>query len=131
MSDNPLLQSLKELCLFLNDSGMDYMLIGGLAVGVWAEPRATIDIDFVVSVGVSDFPAFQQRVRESEKFIFIHDNPMTFGKITPLRVTLKSNVDVSADFLFADDDFKKGALQRKVVVPFMGFSVNIVTPEDL
>ncbi|HZX49319.1 MAG TPA: hypothetical protein VFF47_08900 [Nitrospirota bacterium] len=49
MNDNPLLQHLKELCLFLDNAGIEYMLVGGLAVGIWGEPRATVDIDFLVS----------------------------------------------------------------------------------
>lgn len=54
-----------------------------------------------------------------------------FGKISFLRATLKSNTDVSVDFLFADDDFKKEALRRKETVNIDDFSINISAPEDL
>jgi len=37
MNDNPLMQSLKELCLFIDEIGIEYMLVGGLAVGIWDE----------------------------------------------------------------------------------------------
>ncbi len=30
------------------------MLVGGLAVGIWSEPRATFDIDFLVSMKTDD-----------------------------------------------------------------------------
>jgi len=30
-------------------SSTEYMLVGGLAVGIWGEPRAAVDIDFLVS----------------------------------------------------------------------------------
>lgn len=131
MNDNPLVQSLKELCLFLDETGIEYMLVGGLAVGIWSEPRATVDIDFLVSIKLDDFEVLKQRLEESDRFIFIHDKPMTFGKISFLRVTLKSNIDVSVDFLFADDAFKNEALRRKQTVRLANFSVNITTPEDL
>jgi hypothetical protein len=49
VSDNPLFQALEELCRFLDDAHLDYALVGGLAVGIWAAPRATVDIDFLVS----------------------------------------------------------------------------------
>jgi predicted nucleotidyltransferase len=48
-----------------------------------------------------------------------------------LRATLKSNKNISVDFLFADDDFKNEALERKETVQITGLSVNISTPEDL
>ena len=113
MNDNPLRKSLKELCPFLEAQGIDYMLIGGLAVGIWVEPRATVDIDFLVAIGRDDFDTRKHKLTESNRFVFIHDKPMVFEKITFLRATLKSNTDITVDFLFADDEFKNGALLRK------------------
>ena len=131
MNDNPLLKSLKELCMFLEAQGIEYMLIGGLAVGIWGEPRATVDIDFLVAIGFDDFDTLKQKLTESNKFVFIHDKPMVFEKITFLRVTLKSNTDITVDFLFADDEFKNTALQRKELVKVNDFSLYISSPEDL
>jgi len=131
MNDNPLRKALKELCLLLEDQGIDYMLVGGLAVGIWGEPRATVDIDFLVAIGFDDFDTLKQKLTESNKFVFIHDKPMVFEKITFLRVTLKSNTDITVDFLFADDEFKNTALQRKELVKVNDFSLYISSPEDL
>ena len=131
MNDNPLFQHLKELCLFLDNAGIEYMLVGGLAVGIWGEPRATVDIDFLVSFNTNDFSVLSQKIRDSNAFIFIHGNPMTFEKISLLRATLKSNLDVFVDFLFADDDFQKEALSRRQTINIADFTVNIPTPEDL
>lgn len=131
MNDNPLIKHLKELCLFLQDQGIEYMLVGGLAVSIWAEPRATVDIDFLVSTSLKEFDSLRRKLHESERFIFIHETPMIFGKISFLRATLKSNTDISVDFLFADNNFKKEALKRKQTVNFGNISINIPTPEDL
>jgi predicted nucleotidyltransferase len=131
MNNNPLIRSLKEVCSFLDEAAVEYMLVGGLAVGIWAEPRATVDIDFLVSIHINDFEDLKQRLTESNRFVFIHDKPMVFGKVSFLRATLKSNPDISLDFLFVDDVFKNEALKRKKAVQLTGFSVNISTPEDL
>ena len=56
---------------------------------------------------------------------------MTFEKISLLRATLKSNLDIFVDFLFADNDFQKEALMRRQTVEVADFTVNISTPEDL
>jgi hypothetical protein len=131
MNNNPLIQSLKEMCLFIDESAIDYMLVGGLAVGIWAEPRATVDIDFLISTHLSDLDNLKKRMVKSNRFVFIHDKPMIFGKISFLRATLKSNTDVSVDFIFFDDVFKSEALKRKEAIKLSDFSVNISTPEDL
>jgi predicted nucleotidyltransferase len=36
---------LRELLLVFNEHGVEYLLVGGYAVGVYAEPRATKDMD--------------------------------------------------------------------------------------
>lgn len=131
MKDNPLFQHLKELCSFLDNAGIEYMLVGGLAVGIWGEPRATVDIDFLVSFKVNDFAVLSNKINDSDKFIFTHAKPMTFAKISLLRATLKSNIDVFVDFMFADDAFQKEALRRRQTINIADLTVNIPTPEDL
>jgi hypothetical protein len=131
MNNNPLVHSLKELCLFLDNAGIGYTLVGGLAVGIWAAPRATLDIDFLVSFNREDFDVLSKLLLQSDKFIFIHDKPMIFKKVSLLRATLKNNPDISVDLLFADDDFKRQALARSSAIIVSDFSVNIPTPEDI
>jgi predicted nucleotidyltransferase len=131
MNDDTLIESLRELCLFLENNGIEYTLVGGLAVGIWGAPRATVDIDFLVSMRTDDYNVFKKKLKESERFSFVYDEPMTFARISFLRSTLKSNKNISVDFLFADDDFKDEALRRKETIRVAGFSVNVATPEDL
>ena len=131
MSENSPIQSLREVCSFLDSAEIGYVLVGGLAVSIWAEPRATVDIDFLVSLDRKDFSLLVRRLHESGQFVFIHDKPMIFKRISFLRATLKNNTDVSVDFIFSDDDFKAEALKRRVSVSAFDFSVPIPTPEDL
>ncbi len=39
---------LRELLLAFNEHGVEYLLVGGYAVGVYAEPRATKDLDILI-----------------------------------------------------------------------------------
>jgi predicted nucleotidyltransferase len=41
-------EDLKQLLLAFNAHGVEYLIIGGYAVGVYAEPRATKDIDLFI-----------------------------------------------------------------------------------
>jgi hypothetical protein len=130
MDDHLLIRSLREICLFLENQ-TDFVLVGGLAVGIWTKPRATVDIDLLISVSVHDWKEFKERLTASGQFVFIHEKPFIFKKISFLRASLKSNVHISVDFLFADDDFKNEALKRRKTVTLADFSVHIPTPEDL
>ena len=131
MNDNPLIQSLKEICLFLDSIETEYMLVGGIAVGIWSQPRATVDIDLLVTIRPADLETFMNELKKSNKFIFIHDAPMSFKKISLIRATLKGNPDIFVDFILADDDFKIEALKRREQVELADFTINITTPEDL
>ncbi|HET9183810.1 MAG TPA: DUF6036 family nucleotidyltransferase [Candidatus Angelobacter sp.] len=42
-------QDLKELLRAFNDHGVKYLIVGGYAYGVHAEPRATKDLDIFIS----------------------------------------------------------------------------------
>jgi len=107
------------------------MLVGGMAVGIWAEPRATVDIDFLISVRLADFDNLKRHLAESGRFVFIHEKPMLFGRTSFLKATFNSNADISVDFIFSDDFFKVEALKRREVAQLSDFSLNIATPEDL
>jgi hypothetical protein len=41
-------EDLKQLLLVFNAFGVDYLVVGGYAVGVYAEPRATKDLDLLI-----------------------------------------------------------------------------------
>jgi len=43
-----LLEELKKITQNLDQAGIDYALCGGLAIAIYARPRATLDIDIMV-----------------------------------------------------------------------------------
>jgi len=44
----------KELIRIFNDSGVEYLLVGGYALSVYAQPRATKDLDIFIRTSVSN-----------------------------------------------------------------------------
>lgn len=76
MNDNPLFEALHELCQFLDDNSIRYTLVGGLAVGIWGAPRATVDLDFLVSLSITDADPLVRLLKRSDRFMFIHERPM-------------------------------------------------------
>jgi hypothetical protein len=43
-----LYQEFREVIRALDDAGIQYALCGGLAMAIWDEPRATVDIDLLI-----------------------------------------------------------------------------------
>jgi hypothetical protein len=41
-------EDLRQLLLAFNEHGVEYLIVGGYAVGTYAEPRATKDVDLFI-----------------------------------------------------------------------------------
>ncbi len=50
----------KEFIQFLNEHKVHYLLIGGWAVGLYGNPRATKDIDFLIAIDDENIRQLQQ-----------------------------------------------------------------------
>ncbi len=50
MDRRQLPEDFKEFIIFLNENEVQYLLVGGWAVGLYGTPRATKDIDFLIAV---------------------------------------------------------------------------------
>ena len=112
----------------LEEWKVPYMVIGGIAVGVYTNPRQTVDIDIKVSF---------ERDKGIEKFIhdlkghsaLVSENPDEF-----IRETNVLPVDVEGvrvDFVFAQLPFEKEAIKRSVKKKIFDVEVKVCRPEDL
>jgi predicted nucleotidyltransferase len=50
-------EDLRQLLLALNANGVEYLVVGGWAVGFYSDPRATKDIDLFIRSGVKNSEA--------------------------------------------------------------------------
>jgi hypothetical protein len=55
--DSMMQKDLKELLLAFNEQGVEYLVVGGYAVGVHSEPRATKDLDIFIQADVRNSEA--------------------------------------------------------------------------
>ncbi|MCK5785733.1 MAG: nucleotidyltransferase [Candidatus Sabulitectum sp.] len=53
-------EDFKEFIQFLNDHDVHYLLLGGWAVGLYGNPRATGDIDFLIATDDNNIEKLQQ-----------------------------------------------------------------------
>jgi predicted nucleotidyltransferase len=112
----------------LSDAGIDSIVIGGLAVAIWGEPRLTRDVDLKVLLQrdraellIKTLPAgFRCLADQPEEtlrrvgFLFVQD-------ATGIRI----------DFLLAETGFDVEALSRKRQIEMMGEHIAVCTSEDL
>jgi len=120
-------EEFKEFINLLNSHDVKYVLLGGWAVGYYGNPRATKDIDFLVSVDnanlerlkkvFSDFkspPVDVEILKEDKGYIFIGNSP--------IKIEIISN----ADGINIGDCF-----ERKSIVEIDDVRINMISKEDL
>jgi hypothetical protein len=99
-----LLVELKQLALKLENAGIDYALCGGLAIAIYAKPRATLDIDIMI------YPDFISETKKAaqELGFTLSAAPMVFkdGAVKIHRLT-KIEKD-SGEHLALDADCNPG-----------------------
>ncbi|MEW6324619.1 MAG: hypothetical protein AB1515_04465 [Nitrospirota bacterium] len=127
-----LYQQLLHVCRFLDRQRIPYMVIGGIAVGVWSAPRATVDLDFVIGASGDDLTAFVQSASDAG-FVIFEPKPVEVPRTTFLRMHLKEPDArlLTIDFFPADDDYKRAALDRAAPVRLREQEVRIAAPDDV
>ena len=124
-----LFESIIALQTRLNDAGIASIVIGGVAIGAWGEPRLTRDVDVKIMLKRED----AQRLLEilGDEYISLVPNPVEIIQKLAL-VFLQDSRDTRLDLLLADTPFDEIAIQRgkyEEVQP--GISIRLCTPEDL
>jgi hypothetical protein len=126
-----LIDELKRLIIRLDEKRIEYALCGGLAMAVYALPRATLDIDIMVEANSLD--KTKQAVHDLG---FILDAmPMEFhgGKVHIHRVS-KIDPDTGEtlvlDLLIVTPEIRQ-AWEGRTKVEWEGGTLSVVSPEGL
>jgi len=94
-------EDLKQLLLAFNANGVEYVVVGGYAVGVHAEPRATKDLDLLIRADVGNSEAVYRALAEFGAPITgltpadFRDDPNSVIQIgqPPARVDILQSID--------------------------------------
>jgi hypothetical protein len=126
-----LLEELKNLIDKLNQAGIDYALCGGLALAVYAMPRATLDIDMMIE----DDSLSQIKKVVSELGFSVEAAPMEFHdravKIHRLsKINPNTGENLVLDLLLVTQATNK-AWQSRHSVEWEGGSLKVVSPQGL
>ena len=106
-------EDLRQLLLALNAHGVEYLVVGGWAVGYYADPRSTKDIDIFIRSSLKNSEALFRALAEFGAPLAgvtasdFHDSPTSVFQIgfSPARVDLLQSID-GVDF---DEAWKTAA----------------------
>jgi len=94
-------EDLKQLLLAFNAHGVEYLVVGGWAVGFYSEPRSTKDIDLFIRSGVKNSEAVFRALAEFGAPLAgltpadFRDNPTSVFQLgnTPARADILQSID--------------------------------------
>ncbi len=129
---NPFVYQLRQLAKFLKETGVDYAVLGGIAVSVYSEPRMTQDIDLNIIMDIKDLPEFLKKSRDYG-FLPIPADIHKFVEETgviPMKFS-KSGVIGKFDFIIAQNPIEFAGIKRASFKKIYDVNVKLVTAEDL
>jgi hypothetical protein len=113
----------------LNSKKIEYLVIGGYAVGYHGYPRATGDLDIWVAIDeqtamkmVEVLIEFGFATSEVKKGLFLEEQKVIRMGVPPMRLEILTSID-GVDF--------KACFKNRIVVDFGDFEVNIISKSDL
>jgi len=119
----------KEFLQLLNDHHVEYLLVGGYAVGYHGYPRATVDLDIWVAVTprnarqlVEVFREFGFDVKGLKEDLFLQENKIIRIGEPPLRIEVMTSVS-GVDF--------DACYQQRINDTIDGIRVNFINRENL
>lgn len=126
----PFEEALRALTRWFESDKLPYTIIGGLAVSLLGQPRATQDIDVVVWLGERPWDSF---VRDGEGYGFegrIGD-ALEFAARSRVFLLRHSESGVSLDISCGALPFEQEMIERALTLQVGGVRLKTPTPEDL
>lgn len=127
---------LRKLVVWLEEQGIAYVVMGGLAVRVHALPRPTNDIDFTIQLDRGRLPdVFRQAERmgltvpEAYKRGWVDE--VSGMPIVKLRYYFQDGLGVDVDVFLAESEFQNALIARRQSLEVDGLKCFVVSPEDL
>lgn len=123
--DTKLANALQQVTRFLEDNGLRYAVVGGIALSCWNVSRFTHDIDIKLLVPNTEYAATRQLLRT--------EFPSKTRENVPenMLIVAVSVNDVIVDFLLTLPGYEELIIERAVQQDLGEFSIWVCTAEDL
>lgn len=128
IDNSKLPQDFKDFVLALNECNVEYILIGGYALGVYGHIRATSDLDIFINATKKNAEKMKSAcirfgipIDQIADEMFLVPKMVRIGDL-PFRIEILKKLD-NVDFQYAFD--------RKVVSKMEGVQINAISLDDL
>ena len=119
----------------LNELGLRYAVMGGLAVRAFSIPRSTWDVDLTIGIDRDDLSRFFEAVDARGYTVPEANTRGWLDQVAGMPLvkfkTYCASGTVDVDVFIAENDFQKSLLARSTMIPTEVGPVSIVTAEDL
>ncbi len=120
-------EDFKEFINFLNKNRVRYLLVGGWAIGIHGQPRATKDIDFLVAIDDENMVMLQRALLEFGAPPFAPEQFKEKGSVYRMgRPPIQIDIINQADGIEIDECYG-----RREVIVIDGTEVSLISREDL
>jgi hypothetical protein len=127
MAQKPLPDDFKDFIKFLNENKVKYLLVGGWAVGIHGNPRATKDIDFLIAVDNINLKRLQKAMYEfgapTIDMSIFKDKGNFFRMGRP-----PIQIDIITDATGID---MKSSYLRRQIIDINGLEISVISKDDL
>lgn len=116
---------------FLEALHVPYLTIGGLAVAVVGEPRATVDLDFDIKISKNDPQALEDLLAKAKKFNFEFNKTQALADAAQKGAFRLHCSGKRIDFILASTPLEEDMFRRAQKIKLLGRQANFPQPEDL
>ena len=127
MDRKPLPDDFRDFIQCLNSSNVRYLLVGGWAVGMYGNPRATKDIDFLVATDDNNLAKLQEALQA------FGSPPVDMNKFKEKgRIIRMGSSPVQVDIINEADGIDiNDCYNRKEIINFDGIDISVISRGDL
>ena len=120
-------EDFKDFIQFLNEHSVKYLLVGGWAVGVYGNPRATKDIDFLVAIDKDNITKLQKALYKFGVPTFDSIILMEIGNVFRIG---RSPVQIDIINKASGINFEE-CYQRRNIISVENIEISIISKKDL
>lgn len=120
---------LQIVCRFLNKEEIGYVIVGGLAVIFYGNPRTTMDADIILQIEEDEMPGFIKFLQGQAFHASIEDMKAAFKEKSHCTIEDKETM-IRLDIKGIYNQMDRQTFERKKDFNHKGTKIYIASPED-
>ena len=120
---------LQLVCSYLNETEIDYVVVGGIAVMHHGVPRTTVDIDLILQIDDDEIPAFVKFLNSTGFTATTKDMRSAFKEKSHSTIFYRDSL-LRLDIQGVNSQFDKMTLERAIDIELFNTTIKLGTAED-